>query len=123
MAVFRTLISFALMSLTWGSRLRRSVKFTEKQFAQAKLQLQQLDTKVYSGIMSDAGCASKGKVVQPVGDRCSDLCKGKQGCVDVCDEVKTMICDAAPVGTFAISSDNSAAAAAAAASAATNAVR
>jgi len=131
MAALRALVFVALMSLASGSRLRKSVKFTQKQLEKAKLQLQQLDTKVYSGIMANAGCATptkvslaaKAKVVQQDPDRCGDLCKGKQGCVDVCDEVKTMICDQPMTGVYAISSDNSAAAAAAAAAAATNAVR
>lgn len=123
----------ALLALSEGLR---SVKDTQKQLASAKAQLQQLDSKVYSSLMANTGCdrappkvavlAAKANAVKRSksgGDRCEELCKGKGGCMEVCNEVKSMICDAPTMQTMAISSDNSAAAAAAAAAAATSAVR
>lgn len=106
-----------------------------------------LDREVYSALIRDTGClphapkvhtaraayqkVAKKKALHLLAtpsERCSSLCKGKKGCVDVCEEVRTMICDQSDPSmpspaALTVSSDSTASAAAAAAAAATNAVQ
>lgn len=63
-----------------------------------------------------AECKSKSsKAIGP--DKCWDLCKGKSGCLNVCDELKGMVCGG-DVSAAAITTDEGAEVAAAAAAAA-----
>lgn len=95
----------------------------------AKARLLTLHNEVYAALKNDAACYGKygghkeAQTAKQPSDRCLQLCKNKPGCSDVCDEVRTMICDAPVMQTVAVSSDSQAAAAAAAASAASNAVK
>merc|ERR1719191_125693 len=84
----------------------------------------QLDPVVLAALEKDARCKTRSASATSKDSKCTELCKGNAGCIDVCNEVRGMICTgAAQPGVVTVTQGDSAAAAAAAASAASNAVQ
>merc|ERR1719326_2165625 len=118
----RLLTSISMLMVTVEARLS-----SKKHFDMAVAR-KEMGVAAFDALNKDARCATKQPIVstrpivatQP--SRCLELCQGKPECVSVCNEVRTMICDAHPV-VVGVSSSDSAAAASAAAAAATAAVR